>query len=99
MIRGAARLSCQSLPMVSGQAERRNGTIHGQPRGNRPDARMASGFALDRKLTIYSRRPTEPHSCVPSGDAVIAACQARVLAPSIPRNVVTTRFLKSSILV
>jgi len=99
LFRGAARMSRQSLRMESSQAERRNGTIHGQPRGNRVDARIASGFAQDTKLNVYSRRPTEPYVCVRPGDAAIAACRARVLAPSFPRNFGTTRFVILSILV
>ena len=78
VFRGAARVSRPSLRMVSRQAERRNGTNHGQPRGNRLNTRMMSGFAQDTKLYVYSRRSTVPHFCVPPGDAAIAACQARV---------------------
>jgi len=78
LVRGAARVSRQSLRMVSSQAERRNGTIHGQPRGNRLNARMAVTKSQNPKINVYSRRPTEPHFCVPPGDAAIAACQARV---------------------
>jgi len=56
VLRGAARVSRPSLCMVSSQTERRNGSIHGQPPGNRLDARTASGFARDTKLDAYSRR-------------------------------------------
>ena len=75
---GAVRLSRPSLRMVSNQAERRNGSIPWPPRGNRLDARMASGVFRDTKLYVYSRRSTVPHDCVPPGDAAIAACRARV---------------------
>jgi len=32
----------------------------------------------NKKNREFIRRPTEPHFCVPPGDAAIAACQARV---------------------
>ena len=60
--------------MVSSQAERRNGSIHGQPCGNLLNERMASGKSQDTKRCVYSRRSSEPQFCLPPGDAAIAAC-------------------------
>jgi hypothetical protein len=36
-------------------------------------------FSKKSKIQEFIRRPTEPHVCVPPGDAAITACQARVL--------------------
>jgi len=35
-------------------------------------------FPKNRKFKGSIRRPSEPHFCVPPGDAAIAACHARV---------------------
>jgi len=78
MFRGAARVYRHSFRMVSSQAERRNCTIYGQPRGNHLHARFLSGNSQKTEINVYSRHPTVPHFCVPRGDAAIAACQARV---------------------
>jgi hypothetical protein len=51
------------------------------------------------KIRDFIRRLTEPHFCVPPGDAAIVACQARVrdaLELTQLRNIF---FVKSSILV
>ena len=99
LVRGAARVIRQSLRMVSSQAERRNGSIHGPPCGNRLDARKASGKSHDTKLHVYSRRSTVPHFCVPPGDAPSRPVKRVCMALSFPRNFGTSRFVNSSILI
>jgi len=53
-------------------------SIHWRTRANALNARTACIFSEKTKIREIIRRPTEPHWCVPSGDAAIAACQARV---------------------
>ena len=59
------------LRMVSSQGERRN--------AKQPLAHLCEGPKFRKpKIREVIRRPTEPHFCVPPGDAAIAACRARV---------------------
>jgi hypothetical protein len=67
------------LRMVPSQAGRRNAKYSLAHPRECPEC--ANSVQVSRKGEIireFIRRPKEPHSSVPPGDAAIAACQARV---------------------
>jgi len=64
--------------MVPSQAERRNAKQSlARPCECPKCANRVHAFGTP-KFREFVRRPTEPHFCVPPGDAAIAACKARV---------------------
>jgi hypothetical protein len=66
------------LRMVPSQVERRNAKHSLAHPANALNVRTACMFSEKPKIRECIRRLTEPHVCVPPGDAAISACQARV---------------------
>jgi len=66
------------LRMVPSQAEQETRSIHWRTPANALNERTVCIFPEKPKIREFIRRPTQPHLCVPPGDAAIAACQAHV---------------------